>query len=85
MNVRTYQQLRGHKLFFNKIEIRTNEDGSKSVIFYSPLYVNKRVKLPWSYSAAYTDSEILRDRHLFIKYQELYGRIDECYEDDYRH
>ena len=85
MNKRTYEYLKGHKLVFNKIEIITNEDGSKSVIFYAPLCVNERVELPWSYSPEYTDREILADWQLIERYQELYGRINECCEDDYLH
>lgn len=49
------------------------QKATKNVYFCSRLHVNKRVKLTFSFSDEFTDSDILHDSNVMSKFLQMYG------------
>lgn len=70
-----YRYLGGRPLqHFYTIEI-ADENDSWVVYFVSSIHVEKRAKLPTSYSKQYSHDEILRDPNLIKQINQRYGKV----------
>ena len=64
-SIRTYDYFAGKKLATRKqIEIEETPGGDKVITIIAPLYLNKRLKVPFCFSGSWTDEAILRDHDL---------------------
>lgn len=71
----TYTYLGGRPLqHFYSIEI-VEEDGSQVVYFNSTIHVNRRAKMPTSYSTDFRHNEILHDGSLIRQINDRYGKV----------
>ena len=71
----TYKYLGGRPLLhFYEIEIQ-EENGSLVVYFNSTIHVQRRARMPTSYSTKFTHGQILHDASLIRQINERYGKV----------